>query len=114
MIYLGSAPKSNRAYVAFQKAMKDVEASPYEPVPLQIRNAVTKLMKEIGYGQDYAYAHDFELGTTDMETLPDRLKGRTYYEPGAAGFEKDIRKRMEWWVSVKARIRADGKKGGGA
>jgi putative ATPase len=114
VIYLGSAPKSNRAYVAFQKAMKDVEASPYEPVPLQIRNAVTKLMKEIGYGQDYAYAHDFELGTTDMETLPDRLKGRTYYEPGAAGFEKDIRKRMEWWVSVKARIRADGKKGGGA
>ena len=114
VIYLGSAPKSNRAYVAFGKAMKDVEERPYEPVPLQIRNAVTKLMKEVGYGKDYAYAHDFELGTTDMETMPERLKGRTYYEPGTAGFEKDVRKRMEWWAAVKARIRSEGKKGGRA
>jgi putative ATPase len=110
VIYLGSAPKSNRAYTAFQKAMKDVEQSPYEPVPLQIRNAVTGLMKNIGYGKDYAYAHDFEFGTTDMETMPDRLKDRTYYEPGAAGFEKDIRKRIDWWESLKAKIRAE--KGG--
>ena len=109
VIYLGSAPKSNRAYAAFIKAMKDVEASPYEPVPLQIRNAVTGLMKEIGYGQGYAYAHDFEFGTTDMETFPEKLKGRSYYEPGALGFEKDIKKRIEWWTSVKAKIR-DGKK----
>ncbi|MCX6562923.1 MAG: replication-associated recombination protein A [Candidatus Aminicenantes bacterium] len=109
VIYLGSAPKSNRAYAAFTKAMKDVEASPYEPVPLQIRNAVTGLMKEIGYGQGYAYAHDFEFGTTDMETLPEKLKGRRYYEPGALGFEKDVKKRIEWWTSVKAKIR-DGKK----
>jgi len=109
VIYLGSAPKSNRAYAAFTKAMKDVEASPYEPVPLQIRNAVTGLMKEIGYGQGYAYAHDFEFGTTDMETFPEKLKGRRYYEPGALGFEKDIKKRIEWWTSVKAKIR-DGKK----
>ena len=109
VIYLGSAPKSNRAYAAFNKAMKDVEMSPYEPVPLQIRNAVTKLMKEIGYGRGYAYAHDFEFGTTDMETLPEKLKGREYYEPGALGFEKDIQKRIAWWESVKAKIRA-GKK----
>jgi len=109
VIYLGSAPKSNRAYGAFTKAMKDVEASPYEPVPLLIRNAVTGLMKEIGYGQGYAYAHDFEFGTTDMETFPEKLKGRRYYEPGVLGFEKDIKKRIEWWASVKAKIR-DGKK----
>jgi len=109
VIYLGSAPKSNRAYTAFGKVMKDVEMSPYEPVPLQIRNAVTKLMKEIGYGRDYAYAHDFEFGTTDMETLPEKLRGRRYYEPGAFGFEKDIQKRIAWWESVKAKIRA-GKK----
>jgi putative ATPase len=109
VIYLGSAPKSNRAYAAFTKVMKDVEASPYEPVPFQIRNAVTGLMKEIGYGQGYAYAHDFEFGTTDMETLPEKLRGRRYYEPGVLGFEKDIKKRIEWWASVKARIR-DGKK----
>jgi putative ATPase len=109
VIYLGSAPKSNRAYTAFTKAMKDVEMSPYEPVPLQIRNAVTGLMKDIGYGQGYAYAHDFEFGTTDMETFPEKLKGRKYYEPGVLGFEKDIKKRIEWWESVKAKIR-DGKK----
>jgi len=109
VIYLGSAPKSNRAYVAFDKAMKDVEKSPQEPVPLQIRNPVTGLMKELGYGKDYAYDHDFAFGTTDMETFPDRLKGRVYYEPGAMGFEKDIKKRIEWWESVKAKIREEGK-----
>jgi putative ATPase len=71
-------------------------------------------MKEVGYGKDYAYAHDFEMGTTDMETMPDRLKGRTYYDPGAAGFEKDIRKRMEWWAAVKAKIREGARGEGGA
>jgi len=109
VIYLGSAPKSNKAYSAFQKAMKDVEQNPYEPVPLQIRNPVTGLMKDIGYGKDYAYAHDFEFGTTDMETLPERLKGRTFYEPGTMGFEKDVKKRIAWWASVKAKIRAGNK-----
>jgi putative ATPase len=107
VIYLGSAPKSNRAYIAFDKAMKDVEQSPQEPVPLQIRNPVTGLMKEIGYGKDYAYAHDFGFGTTDMETFPERLKGRVYYEPGAMGFEKDVKKRIEWWESVKQKIRQE-------
>jgi len=107
VIYLGSAPKSNRAYIAFDKAMKEVEKSPQEPVPLQIRNPVTGLMKEIGYGKDYAYAHDFAFGTSDMETFPERLKGRVYYEPGAMGFEKDVKKRIEWWESVKQKIRQE-------
>jgi putative ATPase len=107
VIYLGSAPKSNRAYAAFQRAMKDVEQSPQEPVPLQIRNPVTGLMKDLGYGKDYAYAHDFALGTTDMETFPDRFKGRVYYEPGGMGFEKDVKKRIEWWESVKRKIRGE-------
>jgi putative ATPase len=110
VIYLAAAPKSNRAYVAFTKAMKDVEASPYEPVPLQIRNAVTGLMKEVGYGKDYAYAHDFEFSTTAMETLPDRLVGRKYYSPGEMGFEKEIRKRLDWWLKIKAKI-SSGTKG---
>ncbi len=86
VIYLAAAPKSNRAYVAFDRALKDVEVSPHEPVPMQIRNAVTGLMKEVGYGKDYAYAHDFAFSTTDMETFPERLKGRRYYEPGEMGF----------------------------
>ncbi len=107
VIYLASAPKSNRAYVAFNKAMKDVEASPFEPVPLHIRNPVTNLMKDIGYGKDYAYAHEFPYSTTDMETFPDKLKGRKYYEPGNLGLEKDIKKRIEWWNSLKEKIKRE-------
>jgi putative ATPase len=93
-------------YSAFGAAIKDVERSPHEPVPLHIRNAVTPLMKEIGYGKDYQYAHDFAGSTSDMETFPERLKGRKYYEPGQLGFEKEVRKRIEWWEALKAKIRA--------
>ena len=107
VIYLASAPKSNRAYAAFSQAMKDVEASPHEPVPLQIRNPVTRLMKDIGYGKDYAYAHDFAFSTTDMETFPERLKGRRYYTPGDMGLEKEIKKRIDWWLKIKQRIQAE-------
>jgi len=104
VIYLASAPKSNRAYVAFSKAMKDVKDSPFEPVPLHLRNPVTRLMKDTGYGKNYEYAHDFPFSTTDMETFPDRLKGRQYYVPGNLGLEKDIKKRIEWWAKIKAQI----------
>lgn len=107
VIYLASAPKSNRAYVAFDKAMKDVEASPFEPVPFHLRNPVTSLMKDMGYGKDYAYAHNFPYSTTDMETFPEKLKGRKYYEPGNLGMEKDIKKRIEWWDSLKEKIKSE-------
>ncbi|MCR4409869.1 MAG: replication-associated recombination protein A [Candidatus Saccharicenans sp.] len=107
VVYLASAPKSNRIYVAFGQAMKDVEESPYEPVPLHIRNPVTPLMKEIGYGQEYQYAHDHPLSTTDMETFPERLRGRRYYQPGNLGFEKEIKKRIDWWEALKEKIRQE-------
>jgi putative ATPase len=107
VIYLASAPKSNRAYAAFSQATKDVEASPHEPVPLHLRNPVTRLMKEIGYGQNYAYAHDFAFSTTTMETLPEKLKGRKYYSPGNMGLEREIKKRMDWWQKVKDKIKAE-------
>jgi putative ATPase len=107
VIYLASAPKSNRAYVALAKAMKDVESSPLEPVPLHLRNPVTFLMKEVGYGKDYKYAHDFEDITTDMESFPDKLKGRKYYEPGNLGLEKEIKKRMDWWNDLKAKLKSE-------
>ena len=110
VIYLASAPKSNRAYAAFSKAMKDVEASPFEPVPFQLRNPATSLMKEIDYGKNYKYAHDFEYITTDMETLPPRFKERKYYQPGNLGQEKEIKRRIEWWNSLKAKIKAEKKK----
>jgi putative ATPase len=106
VIYLASAPKSNRIYTAYGSVQKEVERSPHEPVPLQIRNAVTSLMKEIGYGKNYQYAHDNSLETTDMETMPERLRGRKYYEPGELGFEKEIRKRIEWWTALKEKIRS--------
>ena len=107
VIYLAPAPKSNRAYAAFGQAMKDVEASPHEPVPLQIRNPFTRQMKDVGYGRDYAYAHDFAFSTTDMETFPERLRGRRYYTPGDLGLEKEIKKRIEWWLKVKQKIQAE-------
>ncbi len=105
VIYLASAPKSNRSYVAFSQAMKDVETSPFEPVPLHLRNPVTSLMKNIGYGKDYKYAHDFEPLTTDMETFPEKFKGRKYYHPGSLGLEKEIKKRIEWWNDLKKRMK---------
>jgi putative ATPase len=107
VVYLASAPKSNRVYAAFTKAMKDVEASPYEPVPLQLRNAVTRLMKDLSYGEGYEYAHDSPFETTDMQTFPDRFKDRVYYVPGDLGKEQDIRKRMDWWQSLKAKIKSE-------
>jgi putative ATPase len=115
VVYLAAAPKSNRIYAAYGAVQRDVERSPHEPVPLQIRNAVTALMKEIGYGKEYQYAHDSALETTDMETMPERLKGRRYYEPGNLGFEKEMRKRIDWWEGLKARIREgkSGEKGAG-
>ena len=108
VVYLAAAPKSNRIYTAYGAVRREIERSPHEPVPLQIRNAVTALMKDIGYGRDYRYAHDSALATTDMETMPERLRGRRFYEPGRLGFEKEVRKRIDWWEGLKARLR-DGK-----
>jgi len=105
VIYLASAPKSNRAYVAFGRAKKDVESNPFEPVPLHLRNPVTSLMKEVGYGKDYRYAHDSGYSTSDMETLPERLRGRKYYEPGNLGLEKEIKKRIDWWSRIKSSMK---------
>jgi putative ATPase len=111
VIYLAAAPKSNRAYTAFNRVLKEVETSPHEPVPHHLRNPVTDLMKDTGYGLDYQYAHDNPDSTTAMETLPDRLKGRRYYQPGDLGLEREIKKRMDWWEARKARLR---NAGGGA
>jgi len=105
VIYLASAPKSNRAYAALTRALKDAQEGLFEPVPLHLRNPVTPLMKDVGYGSGYQYAHDHAYATTEMETLPERLKGRKYYEPGNLGLEKEIKKRMEWWRSRKTKIK---------
>jgi putative ATPase len=109
VIYLAAAPKSNSSYTAFAQAMKDVEASPFEPVPLHLRNPVTSLMKDMGYGKDYKYAHDFEHMTTDMETFPEKFRGRKYYKPGTLGYEKKIKERIDWWDDLKKKMRRENK-----
>jgi putative ATPase len=93
--YLALAPKSNALYTAYGQVLEDVERTSAEPVPLHIRNAVTRLMKQVGYGKGYQYAHDLESRVADMECLPDNLRGRQYYHPTSEGKEKALAQRLE-------------------
>ena len=95
--YLATAPKSNAVYVAFGEVQADVAAAPAEPVPLHIRNAPTSLMKGLGYGEGYKYAHDYEGAFVEQDHLPERLRGRQYYRPTDRGREAEIKKRLEAW-----------------
>jgi putative ATPase len=95
VVYLALAPKSNALYTAYAEVQQDVEATAAEPVPLHLRNAPTGLMKGLGYGQGYQYAHDVEGKIADMQCLPDNLRDRTYYHPTSEGIEKRIRERLE-------------------
>ncbi|HEV8659265.1 MAG TPA: replication-associated recombination protein A [Thermoanaerobaculia bacterium] len=93
--YLAAAPKSNATYAGYSEAVTEVRQGDNPPVPLHIRNAPTPLMKDLGYGRGYKYAHDYEDQTTPMECLPDALRGRRFYEPKDVGFEREIRERLE-------------------
>ena len=95
-IYLAIAPKSDASYQALNKANGTIEATVAEPVPLHLRNAPTKLMKEMGYAKGYRHAHREKDALTDMQCLPDSLAGTTFYEPTERGFEQRIRERLEW------------------
>lgn len=110
-VYLATAPKSNRVYAAWGAALAAAREYPAEGVPLHIRNAPTSLMKELGYGKGYQYAHDVPEGYLPQRYLPDALEGTTFYEPGSMGFEKDIAKRMSWWAGLKERARDDAQEG---
>ena len=102
-VYLSVAPKSNALYTAYSTVQQDVERTAAEPVPLHLRNAPTPLMKGIGYGRGYQYAHDFESKVANMQCLPDNLRDREYYVPTNEGIEKRIRERM----SEIRRLRGD-------
>src|SRR6266700_2553429 len=102
-VYLSLAPKSNAVYTAYGEVLDDVHKTEAEPVPLHIRNAVTGLMKNIGYGQGYKYAHNFDDKVTDMTCLPDNLAGRTYYKPTDQGFEQRLRQRLDEIRKIKFR-----------
>jgi putative ATPase len=108
VVYLALAPKSNSVYTAYGAVQREVEETRQEPVPLHLRNAPTRLMKELEYGKGYRYAHDEEGRVADMDCLPDSLRGRSYYKPTQEGREKLLAQRME---EIR-RIRA-GKRGGG-
>lgn len=95
VVYLAMAPKSNALYRACEACKADVRELPAEPVPLQIRNAPTNLMKELHYGEGYEYAHDTEEKLTRMQCLPDSLVGRRYYEPTTQGQEAEVKKRLQ-------------------
>ena len=95
VVYLSLSPKSNALYAAYTAVQQDVERTAADPVPLHLRNAPTGLMKNLGYGKGYQYAHDLEQKIADMQCLPDNLRDRVYYEPTSEGVEKRIRERLQ-------------------
>jgi putative ATPase len=104
-IYLATAPKSNAVYEAYNRAAEDAHSEIAQPVPLHLRNAPTKLMKELEYGKGYRYAHDESDAVADMSCLPDALAGRKYYQPKERGFEKELKRRLDGWEEIKKRRR---------
>ena len=103
-VYLATAPKSNRVYEAWKAALEAARATPAAAVPLAIRNAPTGLMKELGYGAGYQYAHAAPEGYAPQEYLPEALRGETFYTPGRFGFEKEVAKRLAWWRALRDRM----------
>jgi putative ATPase len=102
VLYLATAPKSNRAYEAWGTALARARETPAAPVPLHIRNAPTGLMKELGYGHGYRYDPSEADGVADQEYLPDALRGEVFYRPGRFGAEKVIAERLKWWAERRA------------
>jgi putative ATPase len=96
-VYMATAPKSNSLYTGYSKVQYEIRHGSNDPVPLHLRNAVTGLMKDIGYGQGYKYAHNFEGHYVEQKHLPDSMKGKHFYSPGELGYERQITLRMEEW-----------------
>ena len=101
VVYLATAPKSNRLYTAMGKATELARRTGHEPVPLHIRNAPTKLMKNLNYGADYIYDHDTENAYYYQKYFPENMNETVFYEPSKFGFEKEIEKRLKWWEGLK-------------
>jgi putative ATPase len=103
-VYLATAPKSNSAYIALNRAVEDVRKTRNEPVPLHLRNPVTRLMERMGYGKDYKYSHDYPGHFVRQDFLPPSLRGRRYYRPTEQGYEKEIAERIRrWWGERKGK-----------
>ncbi len=104
-VYLATAPKSNAIYLAFQGVQRDVRELENMPVPLHIRNAPTSLMRDLGYGKGYKYPHDYSDHFVEEEYLPENLKGKTYYHPTDQGYEREVKRRLEYWRKKKGEKR---------
>ena len=101
VVYLATAPKSNSLYTAYKAAAEDARKTSHYGVPLHIRNAPTGLMKDLDYGKDYHYDHEFENNYYYQNYFPEQMQEQTYYEPGDFGFEKEVRKRLDWWKKLR-------------
>ena len=108
-VYLATAPKSNSLYTAYSRVQQEVQTGRNEPVPLHLRNPVTKLMKDIGYGQGYKYAHNYPDQMVEQEHLPDSLRGKRFYFPAESGFEKEVNARLRAWRLLKQRNKQEQK-----
>ncbi len=108
VIYLATAPKSNAAYAAFKLAAKSARKNGSHMPPKHILNAPTDLMKDLGYGKDYAYDHDAEDGFSGQNYFPDEMKRENYYQPIERGFERDIQRRLEYWSNLRDKRNGDG------
>ena len=106
-VYLATAPKSNSLYAGYGKVKEIINKTGYLPVPLHIRNAPTKLMKELDYGKDYKYAHNFADAYTPQEYLPEKLKEQKFYQPTGSGYEKIIKEQMDIWQRKKDKSLGD-------
>lgn len=101
LVYLATAPKSNSVKEALGAAFDAARRTAGAAVPMHIRNAPTRLMKDLGHGAGYQYAHDSATGYVAQEYLPEELRGTRIYRPGPFGFEKEIAKRLEWWAKQR-------------
>lgn len=101
VVYLATAPKSNAVYKAYNSAREMAVKTSHLAVPMHIRNAPTKLMKDLSYNEGYKYSHDYNYGYHYQKYFPDKLEESTFYTPSPFGFEKDIQKRLEWWEKLK-------------
>ena len=101
MIYLGTAPKSNAAYMAYKAARRDAQANGSLMPPKHILNAPTKLMKEEGYGSGYQYDHDAEDGFSGQNYFPEEMRRGDYYQPVERGFEREVKKRLDYWQKLR-------------
>ncbi len=106
-VYLACAPKSNALYTGFGSVKETINNTGYLPVPLHIRNAPTKLMKELDYGKDYKYAHDYEDAYVPQEYLPEKLQGQVFYKPQGSGYEKTIKERIDAWQQAKKKAKGE-------